>query len=153
MRRYGELIAAVVQLVQGDGAARGTVDGYLAAMRQNEELKLMANALEQLLGGERDADRLCDGLHYDPAMLIETILAALADPRCWRNCNRRGTACGGTKTDLRTQRPSPHGVPVCPTNRPTVRELGTRCGGPIVWAKKIVAAAPHAPPGSGKRPA
>ncbi|MEZ4617469.1 MAG: tetratricopeptide repeat protein [Caldilineaceae bacterium] len=80
MRRYGELIAAVVQLVQGDGAARGTVDGYLAAMRQNEELKLMANALEQLLGGERDADRLCDGLHYDPAMLIETILAALADP-------------------------------------------------------------------------
>lgn len=81
MRRYTALIAAVAQLCQGNEAARGTVDAWLARMRQSgEEWSRVADAIERLLAGERNADRLCDALHHNPAMIIETILAALADP-------------------------------------------------------------------------
>ena len=37
-------------------------------------------AIRQVLAGERDADALCANLDLDDSMIIETILAGLADP-------------------------------------------------------------------------
>ena len=37
-------------------------------------------ATRRILGGERDADTLCADVDYEDSMIVETILAGLADP-------------------------------------------------------------------------
>ena len=44
------------------------------------ELQALSRVLDRLLAGERDETALCEGLDFQHALLIETILQGLADP-------------------------------------------------------------------------
>ncbi|MCE7985972.1 MAG: CHAT domain-containing protein [Caldilinea sp. CFX5] len=81
MRQFASVIAIVAQALRGDAKTRIAAMQLVEQLQQaGSETAKLADAITQLLAGERDADRLCDTLHYDPAMIVETILAALADP-------------------------------------------------------------------------
>lgn len=63
----------------GDTNAATQLETVLA---QREQLgwTALVSALRQILAGERDADTLCETLDLEDSMVIETLLAALADP-------------------------------------------------------------------------
>ena len=61
--------------------ARAVVAQYQKALRQaGPDEKSLADALDRLLVGECKAETLCEGLAYDAALIIETILQGIADP-------------------------------------------------------------------------
>ena len=81
MKRYAELIAAVVAVCLGQEEARGLVAAYREAMgKAGGEWAACADAIEQILAGERDQETLCAPLRFDSSMIIETILRGIADP-------------------------------------------------------------------------
>ena len=62
---------------------RAELSSTLAVLRlfgPDQPQGFLANAVGRLLEGERDADVLLDGLDYDTALIIETILQGIADP-------------------------------------------------------------------------
>ncbi len=81
MKQYAELIAAVVAVCAGQDDFRDLVAAYVGAMRQGGgEWLACADAIENILAGERDEQRLCENAGLTASMIIETILRAIADP-------------------------------------------------------------------------
>jgi tetratricopeptide (TPR) repeat protein len=81
LRRFAPLILATVAACAGQSEGRQAVTQHQQAMSQGgPEWQALSRVLDRLLAGERDETALCEGLHYDPALLIETILQGLADP-------------------------------------------------------------------------
>ncbi len=81
LKRHVPLIVATLAACQGNPQARQAVARYQEAMRKGQpEWGKVADTLDRILSGERDAEALCEGLELNPSMLIETILEALADP-------------------------------------------------------------------------
>ncbi len=78
LKRHRPLIAATVQAVAKPEQAPA-LNAALTEMEQHGWTHLVA-AIRRILSGERDADSLCAPLDLEDAMIIETILQALADP-------------------------------------------------------------------------
>jgi tetratricopeptide (TPR) repeat protein len=67
---HSELILAV--------ARGGNVEAALE--RYDESFKNLKTAIQQILAGERDVDKLCEPLHYEEAPIITAILEGIAQP-------------------------------------------------------------------------
>ncbi|MDA0809377.1 MAG: hypothetical protein O3B68_15380, partial [Planctomycetota bacterium] len=83
MQQFAPVILAFVSALAGDEDATKSIPALLEMFRSaGDEGVRCADALTQLLAGERDAEVLCDGMSSigDQAMIIETILAGLEDP-------------------------------------------------------------------------
>jgi len=81
MKRFAELIAAVVAVCGGQDDLRDLVAAYVDAMRKGGgESLACADAIENILAGERNEQRLCENAGLTASMIIETILRAIADP-------------------------------------------------------------------------
>ncbi len=81
LQHRADLIVATVLACGGDEQAANLVSAHHEKMRQGgPDWTRCADAIDQILDGERDAEVLCDGLDFNSAMIIETILAGLADP-------------------------------------------------------------------------
>ncbi|MCC7360822.1 MAG: tetratricopeptide repeat protein, partial [Anaerolineales bacterium] len=78
MRWHVDVIGGAWQAIHAP-STRTAFDTVLTKREANGWTALV-NAVRQLLAGERDADTLCDPLDLEDAMIVETILAALADP-------------------------------------------------------------------------
>ncbi|MDD3326480.1 MAG: tetratricopeptide repeat protein [Zoogloea sp.] len=66
-------------MATGDASAATQLATALTQMAEHGWTALVT-ALRRVLAGERDADLLCETLDLDNSMIIETLLAALADP-------------------------------------------------------------------------
>jgi hypothetical protein len=77
MQQFMPFVAGVVMAVH-QPEHRAELDGLLAQLEQGGGNALVA-AIRRILDGERDEDRLVDGLSPE-AGIIETILHALEDP-------------------------------------------------------------------------
>ena len=81
LRRFAPLILATVAACAGQHEAREAVTQHQQAMSQaGLEGQALSRVLDRLLAGERDETALCEGLHPNLALIIETILQGLADP-------------------------------------------------------------------------
>jgi tetratricopeptide (TPR) repeat protein len=81
MKQFATVIAAVVAVCAGQDEFRDFVAAYVNAMRKGGGDGLAcADAIERILAGERDEQRLCDNAGPISSMIIETILRAIADP-------------------------------------------------------------------------
>jgi tetratricopeptide (TPR) repeat protein len=81
MKQFATVIAAVVAVCAGQDESRDFVAAYVNAMRKGGGDGLAcADAIERILAGERDEQRLCDNAGPISSMIIETILRAIADP-------------------------------------------------------------------------
>lgn len=81
LRQFSDLILATVAACAGQSEAREVVTQYQQAMSQADpEWQALSRVLDRLLVGERDETALCEGLPFNSAMIIETILQGLADP-------------------------------------------------------------------------
>ena len=81
MKRFAQLIAIVVGAAAGDEQARSAVGPVLQHLtKAGGESAKLATAIERILAGERDADALCAPIEENAAMVVETILQAIADP-------------------------------------------------------------------------
>jgi len=81
LRQLAPLIHAVVDACTGQPEARQAVTKHQQQMSQaGAELQPLSRALDRILAGERDENTLCEGLHPNHAMIIETVLHALSDP-------------------------------------------------------------------------
>lgn len=81
LRRRAPLIVATVGACAGQAEARALVAEHQAAMRKGgASWANLADVLDHVLAGERDSEVLCEGLHFEDSMIIETILQALSDP-------------------------------------------------------------------------
>lgn len=78
LRQQAPIILATVLATQ-DLEQRQALDQLLPTLEQNGWINLVA-ALRRLLSGERDADALCEGLDLQDSMIVEAILAGIADP-------------------------------------------------------------------------
>lgn len=78
LRRRLDVIVGALQAIH-DPSTRTAFDAVLAK-RETNGWTALVNAIRQLLAGERDADALCAPLDLEDAVIVETILAALADP-------------------------------------------------------------------------
>lgn len=78
LKRHLPLIIGVLQALEEPDK----VVAFSAALSFMEEKgsKNLAAALRKILSGERDADALCERLHFGDSMIVETILHALEDP-------------------------------------------------------------------------
>lgn len=77
LRRLPLILACLTAASDANAAAQ--LDAQLAQTPATGRTSL-ASALRQILAGERDAVALCDHLDPEDSMVIETLLAALADP-------------------------------------------------------------------------
>lgn len=80
--RHLPLILACL-LASGDASIAAQLDPVLTQIAENGWTALVT-ALRQVLAGERDADLLCDPLDAEDSLIVETLLAALADPESLR---------------------------------------------------------------------
>ncbi|MCP4105769.1 MAG: tetratricopeptide repeat protein [Desulfobacteraceae bacterium] len=78
LKQHEQWMVAVIAAVKGNEEAKEFVKQTQQAMRQ-EDWSLVADAIDQILAGERDEDALCEKLHYDGALVISAILAGLSD--------------------------------------------------------------------------
>ncbi len=67
----------------GDASVAKQLDEALTRMTEHGWTALVT-ALRRVLAGERDADLLCDPLDAEDSLIVETLLAALADPESLR---------------------------------------------------------------------
>lgn len=82
LKRHAGLILATVATCAGQAEAREFVAKHQADVRQaGPEGESLARTLDRILAGERDEAALCEGVGFDAAMIIETILASLRDPQ------------------------------------------------------------------------
>lgn len=81
LRRFAPIIHATVAACAGQPEAREAVTQNRQAMSQGGPgWQAVSRVLDRILAGERDETALCEGLPFNSAMLIETILQGLADP-------------------------------------------------------------------------
>lgn len=81
LRQHAPLIEAAVAACADHPEARQQLAEFQAAMRQGiPEWAKLADALDRLLAGERDAEALCQRQGYVQSLILETILQGLADP-------------------------------------------------------------------------
>src|SRR5262249_28394017 len=78
LRQHTPLILAIC-LVASDPTQQGTLDTILGPYSHESWNRLVA-AVHRIVADERDADVLCEDLGPDPSMIVEAILAGLADP-------------------------------------------------------------------------
>ncbi len=78
LRKHLRLIFGAIMAVE-DREHRQPLEEALSRMEQHNSTDVVA-ALRRILEGERDADTLCADLDSEDSMIIETILAGLADP-------------------------------------------------------------------------
>ena len=76
--RHLPLILACLS-ASGDASGAAELDPVLTQIAENGWTALVT-ALRQVLAGERDADLLCETLDLEDSLIIDTLLAALADP-------------------------------------------------------------------------
>ena len=70
----------MVEAVAGNTDARSAIDELLGQSRAaGGEKAAFAQAIELILGGERDSEKLCNTVGGAAAVIIETILRAIAD--------------------------------------------------------------------------
>jgi hypothetical protein len=78
---HATVIAAVVAVCAGQDESRDFVAAHVGAMRKGGgDWLACADAIERILAGERDEQRLCDNAGTISSMIIDTILRAIADP-------------------------------------------------------------------------
>jgi len=81
LKRFTAVIAAVGAVCGGQDEFRDFVAAHVSAMRKvGGEWLACADAIESILAGERDEQRLCENAGPISSMIIETILRAIADP-------------------------------------------------------------------------
>lgn len=81
LRRRAPLILAVFAACGGQEEARQAVSQKQAAMREaGERWSRVADTLDRILAGERDAEALCERLDFECSMIVETILGGIEDP-------------------------------------------------------------------------
>ena len=81
LRQLAPVILATVAACAGQAAGLQAVQQFQPRLAQaGPEWQALSRALDRILAGERDEDDLCEGLQFNAAMIIETILAGLADP-------------------------------------------------------------------------
>ena len=78
LRRHLPVIIGTIVAVQ-DGSKREEFEATLPGLEQRGWADLVVS-IRNILTGQRDADTLCTGLDLEDSMIIETILAGLADP-------------------------------------------------------------------------
>jgi tetratricopeptide (TPR) repeat protein len=78
LRQHAPLILGTVMAVQ-DHDQRKQFEAALPQLEQHGWTDLVA-AIRRILAGERDADALCEKLDMEDSMIVEAILAGLADP-------------------------------------------------------------------------
>lgn len=78
LRKHLRAIVAIIMAVENH-ERRQSLEEELAGQEQRG-LKNLVAAVRRILDGERDADTLCLDLGPDDSMIVETILAGLADP-------------------------------------------------------------------------
>lgn len=78
LRRYVPLIVGTLKAL-GDPDWVQAFSAALSEMEKHGWTNLVA-AIRKLLAGERNADALCGPLDFEDAMIVETIVQALADP-------------------------------------------------------------------------
>ncbi|MCP4347476.1 MAG: tetratricopeptide repeat protein [Desulfobacterales bacterium] len=80
LKQHEQWMVAVIAAVKGNEEAKEFVKQTQQAMRQGDSSwSLVADAIDQILAGERDEDVLCEKLGYDHAWIINAILAGLSD--------------------------------------------------------------------------
>ena len=84
LRKHLPVIVGAIMAV-ADREQRQPLEEVLSGREQSGWTKLVA-AIRRILEGERDTDTLCADLDYEDSMIIETILAGLADPSRSRIC-------------------------------------------------------------------
>ena len=86
LKQRARLILAAVAACTVHEKARSALAQHQAAMRQaGSDWAKLADALDRLLAGERDAATLCEGLDFDTGLIMETILQGIADPASLEN--------------------------------------------------------------------
>jgi tetratricopeptide (TPR) repeat protein len=81
MKQFATVIAAVVAVCAGQDEPRDFVAAHVNELRKGVgDCLACADAIERILAGERDEQRLCDNAGPISSMIIETILRAIADP-------------------------------------------------------------------------
>lgn len=81
LRQYAPLIHVAVAACADHPKVSRQLAEHQAALRQGgTEWAKLADALDRLLAGERDAEALCHGQDYENSLILETILQGLADP-------------------------------------------------------------------------
>jgi tetratricopeptide (TPR) repeat protein len=81
LKKYSRLILAVVNTLNGDTSSLPVVREYQQAMRNgSENWRFVADAIQLLLDGEKDTDKLCEPLDYEGAPIITAILEGIAKP-------------------------------------------------------------------------
>ncbi len=78
LRQHAALILGTVVAIH-DPKHRQGLEQALPALEQRGWTKLVA-AIRRILAGERDADTLCAELDTEDSMIVDTILAGVADP-------------------------------------------------------------------------
>ena len=82
LRRFAPVILATVAACAGQAEGLQAVKQFQPMLAQaGPEGESLSRALDRILAGERDEAALCEGLQFNAAMIIETILAGLADPQ------------------------------------------------------------------------
>lgn len=82
MLRYLPLILDCLTAT-GDASVAKQLDEALTRMTEHGWTALVT-ALRRVLAGERDADLLCEPLDAEDSLIVDTLLAALADPESLR---------------------------------------------------------------------
>ena len=86
LKKFAPLIRAAVAACAGHEEARSALAEWQAELRQaGPDVERLADALDRLLAGERNAATLCEGLDFDSALIMETILQGIADPASLEN--------------------------------------------------------------------
>ncbi|MFN0069725.1 MAG: tetratricopeptide repeat protein, partial [Limisphaerales bacterium] len=81
LRQLAPVILATVTACAGQAEGLEAVKQFQLQMAQvSPEWQALSRALDRILAGERDEASLCEGLQFNMAMIIETILAGLRDP-------------------------------------------------------------------------
>nr|VFK41787.1 MAG: Tetratricopeptide repeat-containing protein [Candidatus Kentron sp. SD]VFK49362.1 MAG: Tetratricopeptide repeat-containing protein [Candidatus Kentron sp. SD] len=80
MKRYAKPIAAVVAVCAGQEEHKDLVAAQDAMGQAGGEWRACADAIGQILAGERDEETLCAPLGFGTSMIIEAILREIADP-------------------------------------------------------------------------
>ena len=81
LRQFAPIILATVAACAGQAEARDAFAQLQQAMSQGAPgWQALSRVLDRILAGERDETALCEGLHPDLALIVETILQALAGP-------------------------------------------------------------------------
>ncbi|MEW5938013.1 MAG: tetratricopeptide repeat protein, partial [Chloroflexota bacterium] len=77
IKQFEPLIAAIVNAANGDEKAKAYLEGEYPKMQGNEQWAKGAQSIQQFVGGERDLNRLTEGLAREIALILIRALQAL----------------------------------------------------------------------------